>query len=327
MASKTLLQSIHNAFSQKSVPKSSLFGSDYLHSLQGNDRLLADLIGLERDETMKEQQINTDINDSSIELPILRAYHPLRKLKQKDFQNLYNDVPLQYFIKGRYLNSLIPTDTYFLFFHSIDDLRKYYNHYKEDKMNQTINSLNVNLTPISTHDFVEEFRFSYPQFLPDLQDLPLSIATINKRLSIVENQDLSQSLSRLLKNRQNAMYRYKHNGKKKLLGIAMKLKEDQSPNIKITQGTTPIDRSCCVVFKNVPANIAIRKIEDFFWDLSWFPDQERRIRPIFTSKNSNLTSYILVFADQKSASVCVNRGNNQHLFYNPVLPIVESELL
>lgn len=229
-----------------------------------------------------------------------------------------------------------------MFFNNLNDLKDYYKFCFSN--NKKLNGLNLNLKPLKINEFINQLRFLYPLNFPDLSDLPFLFNLAKLNIPNSEKREFISSLHSLLKNRRNFLYRYKLDNKT-LLESAKILIDDindgnkstdnkhqnKSKNNKLNSLTQSsinlVNRSCCVIFKNVPANISIKNICDFFWDLNWFSDKSRRIRPIFTDKTTNFTTYILVFNDNESANICINRANNNHLFFNEVFPIVHAEIL
>lgn len=323
MTTKTVLRDIQKAM----VGKLRHPGGGFADRLDVFGETAAlDLLDRESSSALRPELYNINA-----ELPVLRSHIASRTLSAADFQRVNPEVPLEYVIRGRYAANLVPTDDYFLVFDSTDALKEYYRACIVGDWK--LDGSRVNAKPMKTHDFVASLRFLYPNFLPDLQDLPhlISVARNSAREYPPKKSPL-QSLQQLLQSRYASLRKYYPLEEKQTLLeqaelLAATTEQQFEKNEPCESGGIKVQRSCCVILRNVPAKISIRKITDFFWDLAWFSEPSKRVRPIFTDKTSHLTTYMLCFADPASASRCFRRADGSHLFFDTVLPVVSAELL
>ena len=315
MATKILLRDVRRAL-MKRPPR----GAENLFERAGGshenvfgDAVLPELV--DTHSTLLAQRHATEVD---AEIPVLRSHIASSTLTPADFQRVKPDVSLRYVIRGRYASNLVATEDYFLVFASVGDLQEYSRACAVSEAK--LDGSRINAKPVKTLDFAGYLRFLYPQLLADLADLPALVDIVQQGAS--KKKGHLEVLQQLLQGRRDLLERSPL-ATDTVLERAQALLSVQTPPDR----QELVQRSCCVILRNVPANIATSKITAFFWDLAWFADGTRTVRPVFFDKRTHFNTYVLAFADEASAKLCVRRADGHHLFYNPVLPVVSAELL
>lgn len=313
----SLLKSIKNAMSSLPSSKGALdinkLDIDMIPEelqLSGNSKPLA----TEKSNTKSSAALRTQV-------PVLRCFNVHSTLAQEDFQQLCPEVPIKQVIRGRHALNLMRSDAYFLVFKDVTTLQEYHGHFARRK--PLLNQDHVGLKP--ANDLVNQLRFLYPKYLPDLDDLPALVLLGKKSRDHDKHNDFNsvqKSLDQLLHSRRLDFKRYASTEVGlELARIASQLQQGD----KIAYPT--IKRDSCVILKNFPANITHQKITDFLWDLGWNSATCSAIREVFVDNFTNLSTLVLIFDNNADAVACVERTNNYHLFYDPALPVVSSEIL
>lgn len=320
MVTKTLLRDLRRALAKR--PSRGAGGlSERVVDGHGHEDVFGDAAPLGMLDTYSTGgdggMLPAKMHDVDADIPVLRSHIASRTLTPADFQKVRPDVPLRYVIRGRYARNLVATGDYFLVFASVSGLQEYA---RACAVGGTkLDGSRVNAKPVKTLDFAGYLRFLYPQGLADLADLPELVDLV--RQGPREKKGHLESLQQLLQGRRDQLERSAQ-ATETVLEQAQALL-----SAKAQQDHPKVQRSCCVILRNVPAKISTSKITAFFWDLAWFADGARTVRPVFFDKRTHFNTYVLAFADEASARQCVRRADGHHLFYNPVLPVVSAELL
>lgn len=272
--------------------------------------------------SFKPEILNTSVKTH---VPALRCHMNYTSLNLTDFTNIAPECAPLKVINGRFASNLRHTNDYFLIFKCTDELQEYFRYTQGTK----INELDVRFKEMN--DFVHYFRFMYPNYMPDLDDLG-DLLTLARKSAIINDKskakELRSSLKLLLEKRKDAYSRYDLPNGFKLLEYSSSLshfitKKYGSFTLRFPQ----ISRDNCVILNNYPANIRLEKIVEFLWDLNWYEDSSLRIRKIFVDKTTHFATLVLCFNSSGDANICVRRLNNKNLFYNKKLPVLSAEVM
>lgn len=254
-----------------------------------------------------------DAADKELKFPILRSFIPTKSLGFQDFQALNPNVPIKYIIKGRFPYNLYPANQYYLIFNNMEDLNKFHGSYLQS--NFFLNGHAVNFKPIPRKSFTYHLRYCISKDLPLFKD--------SKELVDMGMQEAKHS-AHFKESMKKFMNSWSKNGPDMFLRKISRLQQRQGSAQTIDDYL--LDRSHCVVLKNIPMNIHAEKINDFLWDLVWYRHHQNVI-PVVTDPSTHFTTYLLLFDTRESATTAINRFNGNHLFFNSALPIVEAESL
>ncbi|VEU20682.1 DEKNAAC101591 [Brettanomyces naardenensis] len=269
----------------------------------------------------------TTASNSSFYLPqspILKLYQPAALLNPLDFISLLpaetrGKVEIQQIIKARYAPNLMPTGTYYLIFKDNEQSGRYYNFVNEGSRRINGNFASFEFVP----DFSTCLKYVYTPVLPDLKYLPELIELARSHHADIVDQLLEKRIE--LVKRSGGLVA----STLVTLNESLLLRKYSEGELKVGEKRTDklIDRSHCVILRDVPHKIEGAKIKDFLWDLKWYEVEELNLRRIFTDQTTGLSVYVLIFETYKDAKRCVRKLDNERLFYDKSLPVVRAELL
>ncbi|ODV83387.1 hypothetical protein CANARDRAFT_19515 [[Candida] arabinofermentans NRRL YB-2248] len=248
---------------------------------------------------------------------ILRFNHRNAFLLPKDILNISRSTSNSYeinpqimdIIKGRHTNNLVANGYYYLFFKTFEEAAVFWQNDQNNRM-----SFNSQFVSLQFADFKKDCRFMYHPYLPDLRITSLApskkpVANLyNKRIRTDENWS---SLIPLVE----SIWKDHH-------------VEGQETNESMeTIENLIIDRSQCVILRNIPFFINQKKIKNLLWEFDLHEREDLNLRLVLNDTFKRVNTYVAIFSDSSEAERCVRKVNGQRLFFKEYLPVVKADLL